>query len=66
MKNHLSRRIFIRNSVMGLAVAAMGGLTPLGKAFGANGPQGGPKAGILVSYFSHSGNTRYMAEQIHP
>lgn len=65
MKQRITRRSIMKNGVIGL-IAALCGILSSGNAFCANEQQKSPKnVRILVAYFSHSGNTRYMAEQIH-
>jgi flavodoxin len=66
MDKPLSRRRFVKNSALGLAALVLYHLIPGGKT--AEGAEPGTRAGqgnTLIVYFSHSGNTRYMAGQIH-
>ena len=66
MKIQISRRSFIKNSTIGMLTAAMTGFLPAGKAAGSEKPgQNTGNRNILIAYFSHSGNTGYMAGQIH-
>lgn len=66
MKKQLSRRNFIKYSGIGLATLAVCDLSTVVNAAGAkeNGKNAG-SGSVLIAYFSHSGNTRYMAEQVH-
>lgn len=58
----LSRRIFLKYAVAGaMAVGAVPALSRFSSALAAE-PEG---KGMLIIYFSHSGNTRKVAEQIH-
>lgn len=66
MKEHISRRGFMKNSAMGLASVAMAGILLAGQMAWADEQE--KKAGkgkVLIVYFSHTGHTRYMAELIH-
>lgn len=56
----------MRNILIAMTMVVIGGFLAAGNAFAANAqPKGSKKGNILVVYFSHSGNTRYLAEQIH-
>lgn len=66
MKKYVSRRSFLKTGFTGLAAVAACGFLPAGPAAGAEGLAKNPEnRNILIAYFSHSGNTRHMAEQIH-
>ena len=66
MSKQLSRRRFIRFGVAGVAAAAMYGLGLGGSKIEAQELEpGAHKTTPLIAYFSHTGRTRYMAEQIH-
>ena len=65
MKPQITRRNFMKNCVIGLVAVAVCSLLSTGNAFGAKEQKKNLSGNILVAYFSHSGNTRYIAEQIH-
>lgn len=63
MKKYISRRRFLKTGFTGLAAVAACDFLPAGSAAGAEGQAKNPKnRNILIAYFSHSGNTRHMAE----
>lgn len=65
MKKNFTRRTFIKGSVAGLAATAIYGFG-FGSIATAQAQEGLVGNGSpLTVYFSHTGNTRYMAEQIH-
>lgn len=62
MIKHMSRRKFIKTTALSAAAMVTYHLIPGGKNVEANETGNGK---TLIVYFSHSGNTRYMAGQIH-
>lgn len=65
MKKQISRRTFIKGSVAGLTAAAMYGFGVGPGNLYAQVPETTENGNILTAYFSHTGNTRYMAKQVH-
>ncbi len=66
MGRKISRRSFLKNSAIAMGTVAMCDFIAIGNAVSAEIEQkDSGKGNILVTYFSHSGNTRFMAEQIH-
>lgn len=68
MNKHISRREFMGKSALGVAAVVLYHFIPGGKTADANEPGKEVKtrqANTLMLYFSHSGNTRYMAGKIH-
>lgn len=66
MRRKISRRSFMKNSAIAMGTVAMFDFIAIDNAFSAEVEQNDSgKGNILVTFFSHSGNTRFMAEQIH-
>ena len=66
MHTHISQRSSVKNRLWRLVTVAICCALWAGSACGATGQQKRPHdLRILVAYFSHSGTTRYLAEQIH-
>jgi flavodoxin len=66
MHTHIAQCSFVKNRFWRLATVAIWCALSAGSAFGATEQQKRPHdLRILVAYFSHSGNTRYLAEQVH-
>lgn len=66
MDKPISRRRFVKNSALGLTALIVYHFIPGGKtADGADPETRAGQGNTLIVYFSHSGNTRYMAGQIH-
>ena len=65
MSDSYPRRVFLKKSALTLGMAALYPLWGWGKAVAA--PQTGkaPEQHMLIAYFSHTGNTALVAEQIH-
>lgn len=65
MKKTISRRNFVKYSGIGLATLAVSDVSALANTLIREEQEQEEKNGnVLIAYFSHSGNTRYMAKQI--
>ena len=66
MSESCSRRAFLKKSALTLGMAAMCHLSGTGRALAAVVPQTEniPERTMLIAYFSHTGNTALVAEQI--
>ena len=65
MSDSYPRRVFLKKSALTLGMAALYPIYGMSKAVAA--PQTGktPEQHMLIAYFSHTGNTALVAEQIH-
>lgn len=66
MSESYSRRAFLKKSALTLGMAAMCHLLGMGRAFAAAAPQTAntPERNMQIAYFSHTGNTALVTEQI--
>ena len=66
MSESYSRRAFLKKSALTLGMVAMCHHSGTGRAFAAAAPQTAntPERNMLIAYFSHTGNTALVAEQI--
>lgn len=66
MKKQISRRSFIKYSGIGITSLAVCELSSVASALATKKNEKYINRGdVLIAYFSHSGNTRHMAKQIH-
>ena len=65
MPESYSRRAFLKKSALMLGMAAIGHIAGLSKALAAPQTGNSPERNMLIAYFSHTGNTALVAEQIH-
>lgn len=65
MPESYSRRAFLKKSALMLGMAAIGHIAGLSKALASPQTGNSPERNMLIAYFSHTGNTALVAEQIH-
>lgn len=65
MSESYSRRAFLKKSALTLGMAAISHIAGLSKALAAQQTENSPERTMLIAYFSHTGNTALVAEQIH-
>ena len=66
MSESYSRRAFLKRSALTLGMAAIGHIAGLSeKALAVPQTGNSPERTMLIAYFSHTGNTALVAEQIH-
>ena len=65
MSESYSRRAFLKRGALTLGMAIMCHLSGMGRAFAVPQTGNSPERTMLIAYFSHTGNTALVAEQIH-
>lgn len=65
MSESYSRRAFLKRGALTLGMAIMCHLSGMGRAFAVPQTGNSPERSMLIAYFSHTGNTALVAEQIH-